>query len=128
MKAVLLNFLGVIATITAYNRCGYWVDELLKYTKENIIFVKKYLEKNIPELKCSIPDGCYFAWIDFSDLNISSEKLQSLLINVGKVAIMPGNTYGKEAEYNLRLNIGCSRTKVKDGLERLKLAIEELKK
>lgn len=41
---------------------------------------------------------------------------------------MPGNTYGKEAEYNLRLNIGCSRTKIKDGLERLKLAIDKLKK
>ena len=44
------SILAVIATITAYNKCGYWVDELVKYTENNIKFVKEYLEKNIPEL------------------------------------------------------------------------------
>lgn len=122
------SILGVIATITAYNKCGYWVDELLKYTKENIKFVKKYLEENIPQLSCNIPDGCYFAWIDFSKLNMSSDEFQNLLINIGKVAIMPGNTYGKEGEYYLRLNIGCPRKKVEDGLNRIKISLENLKK
>ena len=67
------SILAVIATMTAYNECEYWVDELIKYTENNIKFVKEYLEKNIPELFCEIPDGSYFAWIDFSKLGISSE-------------------------------------------------------
>ena len=40
------SILAVIATITAYNECGYWVDELVKYTESNIKYVKEYLEKN----------------------------------------------------------------------------------
>ena len=122
------SILGVIATITAYNSCSYWVDKLLKYTKENIEFVKKYLEENIPELSCDIPDGCYFAWIDFSRLNISSEEFQKALIDIGKVAIMPGLTYGEEGEKYLRFNVGCPRKKVEDGLSRIKLAVTTLKK
>lgn len=122
------SILGIIATITAYNECEYWVDELLKYTEDNIKYVKKYLEKNIPELSCDIPDGCYFAWIDFSKLSVSSEKFQKALIDIGKVAIMPGVTYGVEGEKFLRFNIGCSREKVKEGLLRMELAVDSLRK
>lgn len=120
------SILGVIATITAYNQCGYWVDELLKYTRENIEYVQEYLKENIPQLSCEIPEGCYFAWIDFSKLNISSDKFQELLINIGKVAIMPGATYGEDGKNYLRLNVGCPRKKVEDGLSRIKKALENL--
>lgn len=118
--------LGIISTIVAYNQCGYWVDELLKYTKNNISFVKDYLEKNISQLSCDIPEGSYFAWIDFSNLNVSSEDFQKALIDIGKVAIMPGLTYGKDGEFYLRLNVGCSIKKVEDGLNRIKLAVDFL--
>ena len=121
------SILAVIATITAYYKCGYWVDELVKYTENNIRFVKEYLEKNIPELFCEIPDGSYFAWIDFSKLGISSEEFQKYLIDIGEVAVMPGLTYGEEGRYFLRLNVACSIKKVKDGLERIKKSVEYIK-
>ncbi len=121
------SILAVIATMTAYNECGYWVDELIKYTENNIKFVKEYLEKNIPELFCEIPDGSYFAWIDFSKLGISSEEFQRYLIDIGEVAVMPGLTYGEEGRYFLRLNVACSIKKVKDGLERIKKSVDYIR-
>lgn len=121
------SILAVIATMTAYNECGYWVDELIKYTENNIKFVKEYLEKNISELFCEIPDGSYFAWIDFSKLGISSEEFQRYLIDIGEVAVMPGLTYGEEGRYFLRLNVACSIKKVKDGLERIKKSVDYIK-
>lgn len=121
------SILAVIATMTAYNECEYWVDELIKYTENNIRFVKEYLEKNIPELFCEIPDGSYFAWIDFSKLGISSEEFQKYLIDIGEVAVMPGLTYGEEGKYFLRLNVACSIKKVKDGLERIKKSVDYIR-
>ena len=121
------SILAVIATMTAYNECEYWVDELIKYTENNIRFVKEYLEKNIPELFCEIPDGSYFAWIDFSKLGISSEEFQKYLIDIGEVAVMPGLTYGEEGRYFLRLNVACSIKKVKDGLERIKKSVDYIR-
>ena len=121
------SILAVIATMTAYNECEYWVDELIKYTENNIRFVKEYLEKNISELFCEIPDGSYFAWIDFSKLGISSEEFQKYLIDIGEVAVMPGLTYGEEGRYFLRLNVACSIKKVEDGLKRIKKTVEYIK-
>ena len=121
------SILAVIATMTAYNECEYWVDELIKYTENNIRFVKEYLEKNIPELFCEIPDGSYFAWIDFLKLGISSEEFQKYLIDIGEVAVMPGLTYGEEGRYFLRLNVACSIKKVKDGLERIKKSVDYIR-
>ncbi|MFR9019140.1 MAG: MalY/PatB family protein, partial [Fusobacterium sp.] len=118
------SILAVIATMIAYNECEYWVDELIKYTENNIKFVKEYLEKNIPELFCEIPDGSYFAWIDFSKLGISSEEFQKYLIDIGEVAVMPGLTYGEEGRYFLRLNVACSIKKVEDGLKRIKKTVD----
>lgn len=121
------SILAVIATMTAYNECEYWVDELIKYTENNIRFVKEYLEKNIPELFCEIPDGSYFAWIDFLKLGISSEEFQKYLIDIGEVAVMPGLTYGEEGRYFLRLNVACSIKKVEDGLKRIKKTVDYIK-
>lgn len=118
------SILAVIATMTAYNDCGYWVDELVKYTESNIKFVKKYLEENIPVLSCEVPQGSYFAWIDFSKLGISSEEFQKYLVDIGEIAVMPGLTYGEEGRYFLRLNVACSIKKVQDGLERIKKTID----
>lgn len=118
------SILAVIATMTAYNHCEYWVDELVKYTENNIKFVKKYLEEKIPVLSCDVPQGSYFAWIDFSRLGISSEEFQKYLVDIGEVAIMPGLTYGEEGRYFLRLNVACSIKKVQDGLERIEKTVK----
>lgn len=120
------SILAVIATITAYNKCEYWVNELVKYTESNIKYVKEYLEKNIPVLKCEVPQGSYFAWIDFSKLGISNEEFQRNLIDIGGVAIMPGLTYGEEGRYFLRLNVGCSIKKVEGGLQRIEKAVNHI--
>ena len=120
------SILAVIATITAYNKCEYWVNELVKYTESNIKYVKEYLEKNIPVLKCEVPQGSYFAWIDFSKLGISNEEFQRNLIDIGGVAIMPGLTYGEEGRYFIRLNVGCSIKKVEEGLQRIEKAVKHI--
>lgn len=122
------SILSVISTIIAYNNCEYWLEELLQYTKNNIIFIKEYFTKNIPELICEIPQGCYFAWISFKNLNISSEEFQNILINVGNLAIMPGLIYGEEGRYFLRLNVACPRKKIEECLEKLKKCVDYMKK
>ena len=101
------------------------VDELVKYTENNIKYVKS-IWKKYSIIKCEIPQGSYFAWIDFSGLGISNEEFQKYLIDIGGVAIMPGLTYGEEGRYFLRLNVGCSNKKVEDGLQRMEKAVNHI--
>ena len=93
-----------------------------------ILSTQRAKQKHMPKLKFQIPEGCYFAWIDFHELGIADAQMQQFLIHEGKVAIMSGTVYG--AKQHLRFHVGCSRSKVEDGLCRLKKtydAIERLK-
>lgn len=119
--------LNVLATIKAYQIGNEWLSELLDHIKRNLEIVTHFLKANIPEIKLIKPEGCYFAWLDCSELKISSEKLQTLLITIGKVGIMSGRTYGQTGENFLRLNIACSDIKLIDGLNRLKITVEYIK-
>ncbi|MGS5516451.1 MalY/PatB family protein [Clostridioides difficile] len=120
--------LAILATMVCYNDCEYWLDELLKYLKDNLEYTIKYIKDNLEPLKLVMPEGCYFAWIDFSDLKVSSEIFQKLLMDIGEVAIMSGNVYGEESEFYLRLNVACSREKLEDGLNRIKKTIDYIAK
>ncbi|MCC3868800.1 MalY/PatB family protein [Terrisporobacter mayombei] len=119
--------LSVLATMTCYNDCEYWIEELLNHLENNLKYTISYLEEYLPQLKLKMPQGCYFAWIDFSELNIPGEQFQKMLIDIGEVAIMNGHVYGEECEFYLRLNVACSRDKLIDGLDRLKKTIDYIK-
>ncbi|WP_342504737.1 MalY/PatB family protein [Sporosarcina sp. FSL K6-2383] len=120
------SVLGLTATMTAYNDCEDWVDELVSYLHVNLQTIQDFLVEHLPTLHLTIPDSTYLAWIDVSQLPYSSEQLQAALVHHGKVAIMSGDTYGDEGKHFIRMNVGCPRSKVVEGLQRLKKAIEYL--
>ena len=121
------NIMGITATMAAYNKGSEWVDELNDYVSENLEFVKRYLERELPELTLDIPESTYLAWIDIRGLEFDMNQLQEALVQHGKVAIMSGAIYGGDGKHFLRLNVGCPRSKLEDGLDRLKRSINFLK-
>lgn len=120
------SIMNILSTITAYNKCEYFVDELKEYLYKNLLFVDKYIKENMSELDFIVPDGSYFAWINYNNLGVSSEKFQKYLIDYGKVAIMDGKIYGNAGQNCLRLNVACPISKVEKGLIGIKTAINNL--
>ncbi|MDG3061252.1 pyridoxal phosphate-dependent aminotransferase [Lacticaseibacillus casei] len=117
-----VSIFGMLAQIAAYNGSADYVEQLVAYTKKNLETVAAYLHENMPELKFSLPDATYLAWINVSGLGLSSDALQHRLVDIGHVGIMSGKTYG-DARY-LRMNIACPQEKLLDGLARLKKGIK----
>ena len=64
---------------------------------------------------------------DLSPLGVDQHALQKTLIEQQKVAIMPGYTYGAEGNDFIRLNAGCPRSKLEQGVERLIAGIRSLR-
>lgn len=121
------SIFGELAIIEGYKHAGYWVDELCSYLYNNMKTVKSFIDEELPELQFTIPDSTYLAWIDCSNLNVTSEKLQQTLVQVGKVGIMSGDVYGAKQGQFLRMNLGCPERKLIEGLLRLKESIVYLK-
>ena len=117
------SIFGMTATIAAYDNESKWVDQLNDYLDGNIAYVIAYLQEHHPELVITKSEATYLMWIDCTAMGLTMAELQQRMIRKGKVAIMSGEIYGKEGRNFLRLNIGCSREKLIDGLKRFTLSL-----
>ncbi len=111
--------LAVMAHIAAYRHGEPWLDALRDYLQDNLTYVAERLHQAFPQLAWQPPQSTYLAWIDLRPLGIDDQQLQQVLIEREKVAIMPGFTYGEEGRGFLRLNVGCPRSKVEAGMDKL---------
>ncbi|KUE80831.1 transcriptional regulator [Aeromonas schubertii] len=121
--------LGVLAHMSAYREGDAWLDALKAYLHGNLALVAVRLNAAFPAIDYRVPEGTYLAWIDLRSLGIDSaermDALQTLLMEKYRVAIMRGDTYGPEGKGFIRLNIGCPRHKLEQGLDALIGALGE---
>ena len=113
-----LNAFGIIGMEAAYKYGEDWLNQLLFYIKENVHLVKETVEAELPAVKVMEPEGGYLIWIDCRDTGLSDEELKTRLIEKGRLALEPGKKYGPGGEGFLRMNVGCSRETVKEGIAR----------
>ncbi|GAB5072182.1 bifunctional maltose regulon transcriptional repressor/cystathionine beta-lyase MalY [Citrobacter sedlakii] len=119
--------LALTAHIAAYEQGAPWLDALRGYLKDNLRYVADTLNGAFPELAWQPPQSTYLAWIDLRSLKIDDHALQSALIHQQKIAIMPGFTYGDEGRGFVRLNAGCPRSKLEQGVSGLIKAIRSVR-
>ncbi|ELQ3993319.1 pyridoxal phosphate-dependent aminotransferase [Enterobacter bugandensis] len=120
------SVLALTAHIAAYQQGESWLDALRRYLEENLLYIAQELNSAFPKLNWQPPEATYLAWIDLRPLNIDDRALQKVLIEQQKVAIMPGYTYGEEGNGFVRLNAGCPRSKLEQGVQRLIAGINTL--
>ncbi|EKS6928528.1 MULTISPECIES: MalY/PatB family protein [Enterobacter] len=120
------SVLALTAHIAAYQQGEPWLDALRRYLEENLLYIAQELNSAFPKLNWQPPEATYLAWINLRPLNIDDRALQKVLIEQQKVAIMPGYTYGNEGNGFVRLNAGCPRSKLEQGVQRLIAGINTL--
>lgn len=120
------SILGMYATMIGYTQCDDYIDQLNEYIKGNMEMVENFIKNHLPDFKFQRPEATYLAWIDARKVPFTSDEIQDALVNVGGVAIMKGETYGENGTKYLRMNLGCPRSKIEEGLKRFKKAMDYL--
>ena len=119
----LLNMLGVSAMEAAYRHGKPWLEEVLDHIEDNMEYAVEYIQKEIPGVDASKPEGTYLLWIDCRKLGLGEEELKRLLLHKGKLALESGSKFGKEGNGFVRMNVACTKTTLQEGLLRLKTAL-----
>ncbi|MGN0709059.1 MAG: MalY/PatB family protein, partial [Anaerovoracaceae bacterium] len=122
-----IGTLGLTAGEAAYRYGGEWYEKMLSYISSNIDFMKKYIDEYLPEIKMTEPEGTYLVWLDCSGLGLGVEKLDDFIIHKAKLWLDSGKIFGKPGEGFQRVNAACPRATLKEGLDRLRKAVEELR-
>lgn len=120
-----LNTLGLTACEAAYRYGEEWHDQLMDYLKENIQFVRSYLEDHLPELKLIEPDGTYLLWLDFNGLGLNEDEREELIVKKAGLWLDSGAMFGPVGEGFERINIACPRSVLKEAFDKLRAALEK---
>ncbi len=110
------------ARIAFSGQCDGWLRELRRYLTANRDFAMNYVTRYMPNVRTTIPDATYLGWLDFTHTKISGSPFEFFKKNA-KVALSDGKIFGKEGEGHLRLNFGTSRKILKQGLDRMRNAL-----
>jgi cystathionine beta-lyase len=116
------NIFGSVALEAAYTKGDEWLNQLMDYLWENYLFLEKLIRKNLPKVKVMKPEATYLIWLDFRAYGMNDEELMKFTVEKAKVGLNNGARFGTGGDGWLRLNIGCPRSVLEEGLERLKSA------
>lgn len=115
-----LNVLGLVACEAAYEHGEEWYQAMKAYVKENIEFVKQYVEEQLPGVNMVEHEGTYLVWLDFRGTGLSVEELDDKIINQAKLWLDSGKIFGSCGEGFQRINVACPRKVLEEALERIK--------
>ena len=100
-----------------YNHGDEWMDAVCEYLRGNVAFVNSYVSEHMPKIHVTRHEGTFLMWLDMRCAGISSSEMTSILAKDYGIALGDGSHYGKEADGFMRLNIGCTRATLLQGLQ-----------
>jgi len=113
------NLFGTVASEAAYTHGDEWHQQLIDYLEQNVNLVRSFLSEKLPAIKLIEPEATYLLWLDFRELALSQPELVKLLIDKAGLGLNDGTAFGIEGIGFMRINIGCPRSMLLDGLQRL---------
>jgi len=121
-----VSSMGLIAARTAFSgQCDGWLKEVRRYLTGNRDFLLDYVTEYMPEVRTTIPDATYLAWLDFTQTGIKGSPFEFFL-KKSKVAFSDGKIFGQGGEGHVRLNFGTSQKLLEQGLERMRKSLRSI--
>ena len=121
------NAFSMTANIAAFTECDAWVDEMLEYVFENKRIACDFINKEIEGMKAAYSEATYLLWIDISGVSDDSVDFCQKLRESTGLYLSDGAEYGESGRSFVRMNLATQRSRVLDGLERLKRGSIEYK-
>ena len=117
------NIFALEATRAAYNEGDAWLDGLLSYLDGNRKHLAALVAEHLPKAVLTPLEATYLGWLDLRAYGFHEEELMQRTIAAG-VQFTGGKFFGDNGDGFLRINIGCPRRYITEGILRLAKALE----
>jgi cystathionine beta-lyase len=121
------NIFGNIASEEAYTCGDIYVDELMEYLAGNVEILEKFAGEHLPKIKVISPESTFLVWLDCTEMGMNDKDMNEFFLHKAKVGMNPGIMFGPGGEGFMRMNIGCPRATLLQGLEQISEAFAKLK-
>jgi cysteine-S-conjugate beta-lyase len=117
------NILGYTAALAAYRDGQPWLDDLLRYLETNRDHVARSVAEQLPGVSMVAPEGTYLAWLDCRAAHLPDNDAFTFFLQRARVALSDGTAFDKNGQGFVRLNFGCPRAQLEQGLARMRDAL-----
>lgn len=127
---------SALSSVTTFAQIG--AVAALKGPQEPVINMLRELERRrkimieglneIEGFSVCKPKGAFYAFVDVRNVGKSSIEVSEYLLNEAKVVTTPGVAFGKNGEGYIRISYATSVENIKEGLNRIREAVEKLQK
>ena len=117
------NIFALEGTRAAYNEGDAWLDGLMTYLDGNRKHLAALVAEHLPKAVLTPLEATYLGWIDLRAYGFNGDELMQRTIAAG-VQFTGGTFFGDNGDGFLRINIGCPRRYITEGILRLKKALE----
>jgi cystathionine beta-lyase len=117
------NILGYTAALAAYRDGQPWLDDLLRYLEASRDHVVRSVGEQLPGVSMVAPEGTYLAWLDCRAADLPRNDPFTFFLERAKVALNDGAAFGRNGQGFVRLNFGCPRAQLEQGLGRMREAL-----
>jgi cystathionine beta-lyase len=117
--------LGVVANTAAFTSGGQWLDDVLGYLDQNRYALASHLAEHLPEVRYTIPEGTYFAWLDFRELGLGDHPGELLRDEAG-IVLVDGPMCGDPGRGHARLNFATPRPILEHLITSIAEAVQQL--
>jgi cystathionine beta-lyase len=120
----LVSPVGYTACEAAYRDGEPWRQELIGYLQGNRDYLINFAKSELPMIKIEAPiEATYLAWLNVQELRLENPAAYFADHGIG---LSDGTPFGSPKGKNVRLNFGCPRATLAEGLSRLRGAIAGL--
>jgi cysteine-S-conjugate beta-lyase len=120
----LVSPLGYAACEGAYRDGEPWRQELIRYLQNNRNYLTDFVKIEMPMVEIEAPiEATYLAWLNVQELRLENPARYFAEQGIG---LSDGTPFGAPKGKYVRLNFGCPRSTLAEGLNRLKSAIGKL--
>ena len=116
--------LGYAACEAAYGAGEPWRAALIEYLRANRDFLADYVSRELPGVRIEAPiEATYLAWLDVSGLGLKNPVRHFEDHGVG---LSDGAPFGAAPGSHVRINFGCPRSALAEGLARMRAGVRAL--
>jgi cystathionine beta-lyase len=118
-----VNALGLEATQVAYSEGWPWLANVMAYLQDNRDYLADAIKNRFPGIRMNLPQSTYLAWLDCSGLGLDNP--QQFFLDHARVALSQGLEFGDDCSQFVRLNFGCPRPMLEEGLARMERSLRD---
>jgi cysteine-S-conjugate beta-lyase len=117
-----VNLLGYVAAEAAYRDGDAWLAALRYYLTDNRDYLCRFVAEELPGVEVTFPEATYLAWLDCRAA-LPEDNPYDFFLTMADVALSDGSAFGESGKGFVRLNFGCSRRVLQEGLQRIAQAL-----